>query len=93
MARQRKLFITEDRKEQEKQRKQKVLELFKEKQRKEREINREKEKLRKINRRPKTEFYQCECGIKLYWRVAYGHRSGCPQCHKPIPLSKIFETT
>lgn len=92
MPRQRKLFVAEERKEIENQRKEKALEALREAKRLRREVEREKEKLKKINRQPKSEYYHCECGILLHWRVAYGHhRSGCPQCHKPIPLSEIFE--
>ncbi|HUY00496.1 MAG TPA: hypothetical protein VMV49_13130 [Candidatus Deferrimicrobium sp.] len=90
MSRQRKLFQVEEKKEKQKEIRRKALEATKEEKRKEREIEREEEKQKKTNRKPKNEFYQCECGILLHWRVAYGHRSGCPQCHKPIPLSDIF---
>ncbi|NVM56017.1 MAG: hypothetical protein HWN66_20130 [Candidatus Helarchaeota archaeon] len=91
MPRQKKLFKEEEIKEKELKRQQKVLADARDKRSREREIERETEKQRKLNRKPKNEFYQCECGIRLHWRVAYGRKSGCPQCHKPIPLSEIFE--
>ncbi|MHC1592069.1 MAG: hypothetical protein ACXQS8_08275 [Candidatus Helarchaeales archaeon] len=50
-----------------------------------------KEKKFKIDRsKPKKEFYQCECGLILHWKVAEGHVDGCPRCGNPIPLFKIF---
>ncbi len=91
MVRQRKLFKAEDRKEKALQRKEKVLEASREEKSQIREKEREQERLRKLNRQPKEEFYRCQCGLLLHWRVAYGHKSGCPQCHKPIPASEIFE--
>lgn len=91
MSKQRKLFREEESKDREREEQEKVLEAARERKRKEREIEREREKERKLNRKPKNEFYRCKCGILLHWRVAYGRRSGCPQCHKPIPLSEIFE--
>jgi len=91
MPRQRKLFLEEDRKLRQETKREGELEASRERRREERAIIREKERQIKANRKPKNEFYQCECGILLHWRVAYGHRSGCPQCHKPIPLSEIFE--
>lgn len=91
MPRQRKLFVVDEKKEKELAKERKKLEIAREQRSKQREIEREREKEKKINRKPKNEFYRCECGISLHWRVAYGHRAGCPQCHKPIPLSEIFE--
>ncbi|MHA1652002.1 MAG: hypothetical protein ACTSYB_17600 [Candidatus Helarchaeota archaeon] len=91
MPRQKKLFPKDESKERQKEKREKLLEEAREKRRREREIEREREKERKLNRKPKNEFYHCECGLVLHWRVAYGRRSGCPQCHKPIPLSEIFE--
>ncbi|MHA1315304.1 MAG: hypothetical protein ACTSRB_15480 [Candidatus Helarchaeota archaeon] len=40
--------------------------------------------------RPKSEFYTCECGLMMHWKVAEGRRDGCPACGKPIPLSELF---
>jgi hypothetical protein len=91
MPRQVKLFPTEDRKQKELEEQQKIAEDESEKRRVERETDREREKLKKLNRKPKNEFYHCECGLVLHWKVAYGRRSGCPQCHKPIALSDLFE--
>ncbi len=91
MAKQKKLFPEDEIKERKREKQQKVLEDAREKKSKEREIERETIKEKKLNRKPKSEFYHCECGLVLHWRVAYGRRSGCPQCHKPIPLSAIFE--
>jgi len=91
MPRQVKLFPTEEIKQKQLEKQQKAVEKANEKRREEREIEREREKVRKLNRKPKNEFYHCECGLVLHWKVAYGRRSGCPQCHKPIPLSDLFE--
>ena len=91
MPRQVKLFPTEEKKQKELEQQQKVTQKASEKRREERETERETEKIRKLNRKPKNEFYVCECGLVLHWKVAYGRRSGCPQCHKPIPLSDLFE--
>ncbi|MFX1296509.1 MAG: hypothetical protein ACFFD2_16840 [Promethearchaeota archaeon] len=88
--RQRKLFPEEDLKDKKIEKRQKELEKYREKKRLEHKIQREKDKEKKLNRKPKNEFYKCECGLILHWRVAYGRRSGCPQCNKPIPLSEIF---
>lgn len=87
MPRQRKLFQKDEREAKELKKQQRA----REERSREREIEREREKRKKLNRKPKSEFYECACGIKLHWRVAYGHKSGCPQCHKPINLSDIFE--
>ena len=91
MPKQKTLFPEDEIKAKEREKLQKALEIAKEREITEREIEREKEKDKKLNRKPKNEFYRCECGILLHWKVAYGRRSGCPQCHKPIPLSEIFE--
>ncbi|TFG05554.1 MAG: hypothetical protein EU536_01570 [Promethearchaeota archaeon] len=91
MPRQMKLFPQDERAAKESIQKQKVLDALKEQEREERDLDYERKKQAKLNRRPKSEFYQCDCGIRLHWRVAFGHRSGCPQCHKPISLSDIFE--
>ena len=91
MSRQAKLLPTEDKKQKELDKKQKDSKEADDKRREERDQEREQEKIRKLNRRPKNEFYHCECGLVLHWKVAYGRRSGCPQCHKPIPLSDLFE--
>jgi rubrerythrin len=91
MPRQAKLFPAEEKKQQELDKQQKETEAADDKHREEREQEHEKEKIKKLNRKPKNEFYRCECGLVLHWKVAYGRRSGCPQCHKPIPLSDLFE--
>ena len=91
MAKQRKLFPGEEKKDKEREQTQKAMEEARELRRREREREREREKEKKLKRKPKNEFYKCECGLSLHWRVAYGRRSGCPKCHKPIPLSEIFE--
>lgn len=91
MPRQSKLFKDDEIKEKKLKKQQKVLKAAREKESREREINRERDKFRKLNRKPKKEFYLCECGILMHWRVAYGRKSGCPQCQKPIPVSEIFE--
>lgn len=91
MPRQRKLFKVDEIKEKEEKIERENQKKAREIKSRERELKREQEKQKKLNRKPKNEFYHCKCGIKLHWRVAYGHRSGCPQCHKPIPISDIFE--
>lgn len=91
MSRQRKLFPAEEKKAEESERHEKFLEQAREERRRARELEREREKEKKLKRKPKDEFYRCDCGLVLHWRVAYGRRSGCPQCNKPIYLSEIFE--
>ena len=91
MSHQRKLFVAEERKERDEKKREEALEAKRAAKQRQREIEREREKFRELNKQPKAEFYQCECGLLLHWRVAFGHRSGCPQCHKPIPRSEIFE--
>ncbi len=91
MVKQKKLFQADEKKETElKIKEQEKIEAV-EKRREEREAERERIRERRLKRKPKSEFYRCECGLILHWRVAYGRRSGCPQCHKSIPLSEIFE--
>jgi hypothetical protein len=91
MSRQAKLLPAEDKKQKESDKKQKESKEADDKRREVRDQEREQEKIKKSNRKPKHEFYRCECGLVLHWKVAYGRRSGCPQCHKPISLSDLFE--
>ena len=93
MVKQRKLFPADEKREKEREMRKKAREEAREKRRLEREAERERVKEKKQKRKPKAEFYRCECGLILHWRVAYGRRSGCPQCHKSIPLSEIFMNT
>ncbi|MHA1278037.1 MAG: hypothetical protein ACTSQI_01615 [Candidatus Helarchaeota archaeon] len=89
--RQKRLFPDEERKERKREKEEQILKKAQEQRRLAREVERERERERKSRRQPKNEFYQCECGLILHWRVAYGRRNGCPQCHKRIPLSKLFD--
>ncbi len=91
MTKQKKLFPDEEIKDRKREERERILKDAREKRRKAREIEREQERERKAKRKPRSEFYNCECGLVLHWRVAYGRRSGCPQCHKKIPLSEIFQ--
>lgn len=43
-------------------------------------------------KKPKVQYYKCDCGLTMHWTVAEGRRDGCPQCGRPIPLSSIFVT-
>ncbi|MHA1785514.1 MAG: hypothetical protein ACTSVY_14245 [Candidatus Helarchaeota archaeon] len=54
----------------------------------EREDTKIKQKFKKV---PKNEFYICECGLKIHWKVAEA-RKMCPQCNARIKIEDIFDT-
>ncbi|TFF89477.1 MAG: hypothetical protein EU549_00465 [Promethearchaeota archaeon] len=44
----------------------------------------------KKNLEPKKQYYTCECGLIMHWKVAWGRRDGCPQCNRKVKKEDLF---
>ncbi|TFF86621.1 MAG: hypothetical protein EU551_01035 [Promethearchaeota archaeon] len=42
------------------------------------------------NLKPKNEYFVCECGLRLHWKVAWARKDGCPQCNRKFKKKDIF---